>query len=81
MLALASSGFLIAKLSSSGQEGAIVLSPSLDVRSGPGKTNPQLAEIHEGLKISVLGGREGWLQVRLPNGLTGWVPETDVEII
>jgi len=29
----------------------------------------------------VLGGREGWLQVRLPNGLTGWVQETDVAII
>ncbi len=71
----------MAKLSSGKREGAVVLAPSLDVRSGPGETNPQLAEIHEGLKISVLGGREGWFQVRLPNGLTGWVRETDVAII
>ena len=73
---------LIAKVQSSGErEEAIVVAQVLDVRSGPGDTNPQLAEIHEGLKLTVLGEREDWLQVRLPNGLTGWVKEADVETI
>ncbi|MGH9460322.1 MAG: tetratricopeptide repeat protein [Vicinamibacteria bacterium] len=73
---------LTAKVYSSGEsEAAIALAQSIEVRSGPGEANPQLAEIHEGLKVSVLGGREGWLQVRLPNGLTGWVQETDVAIV
>jgi len=79
---LLSATVLTAKVYSSGRsEEAIALAPSIEVRSGPGEANPQLAEIHEGLKVSVLGGREGWLQVRLPNGLTGWVQETDVAIL
>jgi len=82
ILTLLSATVLTAKVQSSGEsEEAIVLAQTVDVRSGPGETNPQLAEIHEGLKVSVLGGREGWLQVRLPNGLTGWVRETDAESI
>ena len=81
-ITLVSATVLTAKVRSSGDsEEAIALVHTLDVRSGTGEANPQLAEIHEGLKVSVLGGREGWLQIRLPNGLTGWVQETDVEII
>lgn len=81
-IAVLSGTVLTAKVLSSGEsEEAVALAQTLPVRSGPGETNPQLAEIHEGLKVSVLGGREGWLQVRLPNGLTGWVQETDVEVI
>ena len=79
---LLSATVLIAKVQSSGErEEAIVIAQVLDVRSGPGDTNPQLAEIHEGLKLTVLAEREGWLQVRLPNGLSGWVLEADVEIV
>ncbi len=79
---LLSATVLIAKVQSSGErEEAIAIAQVLDVRSGPGDTNLQLAEIHEGLKLTVLGEREGWLQVRLPNGLTGWVQEADVESI
>ena len=82
VLSLLSATVLVAKVHPSAErQEAVALTQSLEVRSGPGDTNPQLAEIHEGLKVSVLGGREGWLQVRLPNGLTGWVQETDVEII
>lgn len=81
-LALASGAFLAAKLSAaSGREEVIVLAPRSEVRSGPGEANPQLAEIHEGLKLVVRGEREDWLQVTLPNGLTGWVKRADVETI
>jgi tetratricopeptide (TPR) repeat protein len=81
-LALVSVGALAGKLYSESESvDAIVLVPSSDVRSGPGETNPQLTEIHEGLKVSILGSREGWHQVILPNGLTGWVREDHVEII
>jgi tetratricopeptide (TPR) repeat protein len=82
VVTLLSASVLTAKVQSSAERvEAIVLAQALDVRSGPGESNPQLAEIHEGLKVSVLGGREGWLQIRLPNGLTGWVREADVESI
>jgi tetratricopeptide (TPR) repeat protein len=81
-LALSSAGVLAGKLySASGTEDAIVLVASSDVRSGPGETNPQLTEIHEGLKVSILGSREGWYQIGLPNGLTGWIREDHAEVI
>ncbi|MFQ5790350.1 MAG: tetratricopeptide repeat protein [Acidobacteriota bacterium] len=81
-LAIVSAGVLAAKLHSvSDQVEAVVLVPSSDVRSGPGETNPQLVEVHEGFKVAVLGEREDWLQVRLPNGLVGWIRQEDIEVI
>jgi hypothetical protein len=81
-LAVIAASVLVGKLTSAaGHEAAIVLVPSSDVRSGPGETNPQLVEIHEGLKVTVLGTREEWLQVTLPNGITGWIRSEHVEVI
>lgn len=81
-LSVVSAGILVGKLSSSSnREAAIVLVPSSDVRSGPGEANPQLVEIHEGLKVTILGTREEWLQVTLPNGITGWIRAEHVETI
>ena len=82
VLAVVGAGVLAGKTySSSDGVDAIVLVPISDVRSGPGETNPQLVEIHEGLKVNILGSREGWLQVSLPNGVTGWIRENHVEAI
>lgn len=30
-------------------------------------------DIHEGLVLDVLDDRDGWMEVRLPNGATGWI--------
>jgi hypothetical protein len=60
---------------------AIVVTENAYVRSGPGEASPRLAEIHEGLKVRVLSEREGFVQVSLANGLTGWSPEAQVETI
>jgi tetratricopeptide (TPR) repeat protein len=83
VLAAASSGILAGKLysSASNRVEAIVLVASSDVRSGPGESNPQLTEIHEGLKVSVLVSREGWHQISMPNGITGWVREDHITVI
>lgn len=82
LLALTGSGALAAKLArAADRREAIVLAMRTEVRSGPGQSSPQLAEIHEGLKLDVRAEREGWLQVSLPTGLTGWVPRADVEVI
>lgn len=81
-LALAAGTTLIVKLSmEAARTEAVVLSENAYVRSGPGEGNPRLAEIHEGLKVRVLGDRSGWLQISLANGLTGWVREDQVEIV
>ena len=35
----------------------------------------------EGLDVEVWGEREEWIQVRLPNGVSGWVPRGAVEVV
>ncbi|GMR24371.1 MAG: SH3 domain-containing protein [Acidobacteriota bacterium] len=82
VLALASGGALAAKVrAQSNRVDAIVLTENAYVRSGPGVANPRLAEIHEGLKVRVISEREGWYQVTLANGLTGWLRESEIEAI
>ena len=80
--ALLSGASLIAKLrAESNRIEAIVVTENAYVRSGPLESSPRLAEIHEGLEVRILGEREGFLQVSLANGLTGWVPREQVERI
>jgi len=81
-LALASGGALASKVDAvTNRVEAIVLTENAYVRSGPGDANPRLAEIHEGLKVRVISEREGWYQVTLANGLTGWLRESELETI
>ena len=81
-LALASGGALASKVNAAANRvEAIVLTENAYVRSGPGEANPRLAEIHEGLKVRVISEREGWYQVTLANGLTGWLRASELETI
>lgn len=81
-LALASGGALASKANAAANRvEAIVLTENAYVRSGPGDANPRLAEIHEGLKVRVISEREGWYQVTLANGLTGWLRAAEIETI
>ena len=81
-LALASGGALASKVNAAANRvEAIVLTENAYVRSGPGDANPRLAEIHEGLKVRVISEREGWYQVTLANGLTGWLRAIEIETI
>ncbi|HJS72837.1 MAG TPA: tetratricopeptide repeat protein [Vicinamibacteria bacterium] len=59
----------------------IVVTENAYVRSGPLESSPRLAEIHEGLKVRIVGEREEFLQVTLANGITGWLPREQVERI
>jgi tetratricopeptide (TPR) repeat protein len=60
---------------------AVVVTENAYVRSGPSESSPRLAEVHEGLKVRIVGEREGFLQVSLATGLTGWVPREQAERI
>jgi len=52
---------------------AVVLKPSIEALAGPGLNNAPLFTLHEGTAVTIQNERDGWLQVTLPNGLTGWV--------
>jgi tetratricopeptide (TPR) repeat protein len=62
------------------QEGVIV-EQKVDVRSGPGTDNITIFTIHEGTKIQVRGTSNGWYQVSLPNGWSGWLEQSAVAIL
>ena len=51
---------------------AIVLSPSLTVRSAPNEASSELFVIHEGLKVKVLEIQDGLAKIKIPDGSIGW---------
>lgn len=56
-----------------GRPTGVVLAEAVEVRAGPGASNPALFTVHEGLTIEVRDVRDDWVQVSLPNGLNGWL--------
>lgn len=60
---------------------AIVVSPSVSVRSSPDEKGTESFIIHEGLKVKVEDNLEGWLRIRLRDGNTGWLKEAGAVII
>ncbi len=59
----------------------VVISPQVEVRSGPGEDYILQFTGHEGLDFRVDEEKEGWYRISLPNGIKGWIPQEAVEII
>jgi tetratricopeptide (TPR) repeat protein len=59
----------------------VVIEQKVDVRSGPGNENITVFTIHEGTKVRVLGSNNGWDQISLPNGWSGWLPQPCLRIL
>lgn len=61
---------------------AIILSPSVTVRSTPSESGTSLFVLHEGRKVEIKdGSMREWKEIRLEDGKVGWVPATVVEVI
>lgn len=60
---------------------AIVLAAAVDVRDGPGAHRPVEFKLQGGSRVRVVGRSPGWLEVRLPGGLDGWVPDGAVGLL
>lgn len=58
---------------------AVVLAATAGVREAPVPGVRNAFEVHEGLKIRILGREPGWVRIRLPNGLEGWTEAEGVE--
>jgi tetratricopeptide (TPR) repeat protein len=69
------------RISGSRAEHAIVMTDRADALSGPAADNTVLFSVHEGTRLDVHHRRADWLQVTLPNGLTGWVRADQVESV
>ena len=54
---------------------AIVINPSVTVRSTPSESGTSLFILHEGHKVGVKdGSMKDWKEIRLEDGKVGWVP-------
>ena len=61
---------------------AIVLSPSVTVRSTPSDEGTSLFVIHEGRKVSIKdNSMKDWKEITLEDGKVGWIPMSAIEII
>lgn len=61
---------------------AIVLSPSVTVRSTPSDSGTSLFILHEGHKVEIKdGSMREWKEIRLDDGKVGWVPTSAIEVI
>ncbi len=61
---------------------AIILAPSVTVKSSPSETSTDLFLIHEGSKVEILdGSMKEWLEVKFEEGKQGWIPVNALEII
>lgn len=77
-LVFASVGWWLSWRRLEGTRLAVVLTPAVEVRAGPGEHNAPLVTIHEGLTLAVRSERGDWLQVSLPDDLDGWVPRAAI---
>lgn len=61
---------------------AIVMNPSITVRSTPRESGTSLFILHEGRKVSVKdNSMKEWKEIRLEDGKVGWVPASAIEVI
>ncbi len=56
---------------------AIVMSPSSIIKSEPTETSTNLALLHEGFKLQMISREENWTEVRMPDGVVGWIRNAD----
>ena len=53
---------------------AIVMTPTITVKSSPSQSGVDLFVLHEGTKVEILDGVEKWDKIRIADGSVGWMP-------
>ena len=57
---------------------AIVMTPTVNVKSSPSEQSVDLFVLHEGTKVRILGSSKDWNKIRLADGSVGWLPASDM---
>ena len=75
LLAFALSVIFAAQLkhASETQDQAIIMAPTVTVKSSPSEASVDLFVLHEGTKVTVLETSNGWNKVKIANGSVGWL--------
>lgn len=54
---------------------AIIMTPTVTVKSSPNEASVDLFVLHEGSKVTVMDAADGWNKIKIANGSVGWLPE------
>ena len=60
---------------------AIVMEPTVTIKSSPSEKGTNLFVVHEGLKVKITDKLGEWLEVRLADGNKGWLMTESIERI
>lgn len=60
---------------------AIVVAPTVTVKSSPDASGTDLFILHEGTKVSIKSKLGDWNEIEMEDGNVGWMPSKDVETI
>ena len=64
------------------RSGAIVMSPTITIKSTPNESGTDLFVLHEGTKVYIEDdSMKGWKEIRLEDGKEGWLPASAIEVI
>jgi tetratricopeptide (TPR) repeat protein len=81
LLALGLLSLGIRMLDMHGSSPAVVVTQSVEVRSGPGVDYLTEFSLHAGTEVRVLEQRGDWVRIALPGDLQGWVPGESLEMV
>jgi len=60
---------------------AIVFTPSITVKSSPTLNSVDLFVIHDGTKVKIIDSIDNWVEIKIQNGSTGWLPKKSLKVI
>ena len=55
---------------------AIVMTPTITVKSSPSSSGVDLFVLHEGTKVEIIDNADKWDKIKIADGSVGWMPST-----
>ncbi len=60
---------------------AVIMVPTVTIKSSPDNNSVNLFVVHEGTKVSISDNISNWVEIRLSDGKTGWIKSDNIEKI
>ena len=57
---------------------AIIVTPTITVKSSPSVSSVDLFVLHEGSKVKILDSTDNWDKIKIANGSIGWLPSSTI---